>query len=177
MCVLSHFSCVRLFVTLWITACQTPLSMGFSRQEYWSGLQFPAPGDLPNPGIEPCVSCIGRKTLYHWAAWETALPFLFLYALTAFSKWFQSFYLDIYSATRYKFYWLDVSRSTACHPEHHLPQCQLNENMNEKCFTHTNSSQTDQEKWLTALWTRSFCSGWWEVLGVDGDNVSTPLCM
>ena len=46
-------SCVRLFVTLWTVAHQAPLSMGFSRQEYWSGLLFPSPGDLPNPGIEP----------------------------------------------------------------------------------------------------------------------------
>ena len=38
---------------LWTVACQAPLSMGFSRQEYWSGLPFPSPGDLPNPGIEP----------------------------------------------------------------------------------------------------------------------------
>ena len=37
----------------WTVAHQTPLSMGFSRQEYWSGLPFPLPGDLPNPGIEP----------------------------------------------------------------------------------------------------------------------------
>jgi len=44
---------VRLFATLWTVACQAPLSMGFSRQEYWSGLPFPSPGDLPNPGIEP----------------------------------------------------------------------------------------------------------------------------
>ena len=44
---------VRLFVTLWTVAHQTPLSMGFSRQEYWSGLPFPSPGDLPNPEIEP----------------------------------------------------------------------------------------------------------------------------
>ena len=36
----------------WTVACQAPLSMGFSRQEYWSGLPFPSPGDLPNPGIE-----------------------------------------------------------------------------------------------------------------------------
>ena len=47
---LSH---VRLFVTLWTVAYQAPLSMGFSRQEYWSGLSVPSPGDLPNPGIEP----------------------------------------------------------------------------------------------------------------------------
>ena len=43
-------SCVSLFVTSWTIACQVPLSMGFSRQEYWSGLSFPTPGDLPKPG-------------------------------------------------------------------------------------------------------------------------------
>ena len=43
---------VQLFVTPWTVACQTPLSMGFSRQEYWSGLPFPSPGHLPNPGIK-----------------------------------------------------------------------------------------------------------------------------
>ena len=53
LCVLIHFSCVRLLVTPWTVACQAPLSMGFSRQEYWSGLPYPPPGDLPNPGIEP----------------------------------------------------------------------------------------------------------------------------
>ena len=40
-------------VTLWATACQVPLSMGFSRKEYWSELPFPPLGDLPDPGIEP----------------------------------------------------------------------------------------------------------------------------
>ena len=49
-CVLS---CVWLFATPWTVAHQAPLSMGFSRQEYWSGVPFPFPGDLPNPGIEP----------------------------------------------------------------------------------------------------------------------------
>ena len=49
---LSHFSCVRLLVTPWIVACQAPLSMEFSRQEYWSGLAFPPLGDLPDPGME-----------------------------------------------------------------------------------------------------------------------------
>ena len=44
---------VRLFVTPWTVAHQPPPSMGFSRQEYWSGLLFPSPGNLPNPGIEP----------------------------------------------------------------------------------------------------------------------------
>ena len=44
---------VRLFATPWTVAYQAPLSIGFSRQEYCSGLPFPSPGDLPNPGIEP----------------------------------------------------------------------------------------------------------------------------
>ena len=44
---------VRLFVTPWTAAYKAPPFMGFSRQEYWSGLLFPSPGDLPDPGIEP----------------------------------------------------------------------------------------------------------------------------
>ena len=44
---------IQLFVTPWTVAYQAPPSMGFSRQEYWSGLPFPSPGDLPDPGIEP----------------------------------------------------------------------------------------------------------------------------
>ena len=52
-CMLSFFGCVQLFATLWTIAPQAPLSMGFSRQEYWSGLPCPPPGDLPDPGMEP----------------------------------------------------------------------------------------------------------------------------
>ena len=52
-CMLSCFSGVWIFVTLWTVAHQAPQSMGFSRQEYWSGLSCPPPGDLPDPGIEP----------------------------------------------------------------------------------------------------------------------------
>ena len=44
---------VRFFATPWTITRQAPLSMGFSRQEHWSGLPFPAPGDVPDPGIEP----------------------------------------------------------------------------------------------------------------------------
>ena len=51
-CMLSPFIHVRLYATLWTVARQSPLSMGFSRQEYWSGLPCPPPGDLPDPGIE-----------------------------------------------------------------------------------------------------------------------------
>ena len=52
-CVLSRFSRVQLFETLWTAAHQAPLSMGFPRQEYWGGFPCPLPGHLLNPGIEP----------------------------------------------------------------------------------------------------------------------------
>ena len=51
-CMLSHFSYVWLFATLWTVTHQAPLSMGFCRQEYWSGFPCPPPGDLPDPGIK-----------------------------------------------------------------------------------------------------------------------------
>ena len=51
--VLSRFTHVRLFVTVWIVSHLAPLSMGFSRKEYWGGLPYPSPGDLPSPGIGP----------------------------------------------------------------------------------------------------------------------------
>ena len=57
---LSH---VWLFATPWTAAYQAPPSMGFSRQEYWSGLPFPSPGDLPNPGIEPRSPALWADTL------------------------------------------------------------------------------------------------------------------
>ena len=53
MCMLSRFSHVQLFVTPWTVARQAPLFLGFSRQEYWSGLPYSPPGDLPDLGIKP----------------------------------------------------------------------------------------------------------------------------
>ena len=75
-CMLNCFSCFWLFATLWTVACQAPLSLGFSRQEYWSGLPYPPPEDLPNPGIEP-----RSLNLLHWqvdsfAAGATGKPIL-----------------------------------------------------------------------------------------------------
>ena len=63
MYVLSCVSHIQLFVTPWTVARQASLSLGFSRQEYWSGLPCPPPGDLPNPGMEPSsyISYIGRQ--------------------------------------------------------------------------------------------------------------------
>ena len=70
-CVLSCFSLVWLFSTLYTIAHQAPLSMGFSRQEYLSGLPFPSPGNLPDPGIEPKdrtqVSRIAGRRFNLWA--------------------------------------------------------------------------------------------------------------
>ena len=60
---LKSLSRVRLFATPWTLAYQAPLSMGFSRQEYWSGVPFPSPGDLPNPGIEPGSPAFQADTL------------------------------------------------------------------------------------------------------------------
>ena len=66
---LSCFSHVWFFATSWTEACQAPLSMEFSRQEYWSGLSFPLPGDLPNPGIEPAF--------LHFLQWQvSSLPLM-----------------------------------------------------------------------------------------------------
>ena len=53
MLLFSHFSHIQLFATPWTVACHIPLSMGLPRQEYWGGLPYPPPGDLPDPGIAP----------------------------------------------------------------------------------------------------------------------------
>ena len=68
---LSRFNGVRLFVTLWTVASQTPLSMGFSRQKYWSGLPCPPPGDFLDPGIKPTspmalALLVDSLLLNHW---------------------------------------------------------------------------------------------------------------
>ena len=65
---LSHFSHVQLFATLWIIACQASLPMGFSRQEYWSRLPCHPPGDLPAQGSNPRILC-----LLHWQVGSLAL--------------------------------------------------------------------------------------------------------
>ena len=77
-CVLSHFSCVQLFVTLWTIAHQTPLAMGFSRQEYWNELPFPSLGDIPKPGIKPTSlmsPALAGKFFTKSATWEAHVPF------------------------------------------------------------------------------------------------------
>ena len=75
-CMLSRFSHVQLFETLWTVAHGVPLSMGFSRQEYWSGLPCLPPGDLPDPGIETVslIPALAGGYFTTSATWET--PFI-----------------------------------------------------------------------------------------------------
>ena len=75
-CMLSLFRCVQLFKTLWTMAHKAPLSMGLSRQEYWSGLPCLPPGDLPNPGIE----LASLRSNLHWQAF-------FFFFLTTSTTW------------------------------------------------------------------------------------------
>ena len=83
---LSCFRDVGLFAALWIVACQAPLSMGFFRQENWSGLPFPSPGDLPDPGSEPSTSVLaggfftieppGKPKIYNKTYIWSSFPYL-----------------------------------------------------------------------------------------------------
>ena len=72
---MKSLSRVQLFVTPWTVAHHASLSMGFFRQEYWSGLPFPSPEDLPNPGIEPRFPALEAKCFTIWASREVFTPF------------------------------------------------------------------------------------------------------
>ena len=109
-CLLSHFSCVRPFATPWTVARPAPLSMGFSRQEYWSGLPFPPSGDLSDPGIEP-VSPVSPA--FAGGFFTTELPGkpLLIVILCLFFYWLSVFFFLNY---RHSFlYVLPVSSYTA----------------------------------------------------------------
>ena len=87
-CVLSCFSCAWLFLTLWTIAHQVPLSMGFSRQEYWSGLPCLVLAEFSQPRDQTHISCVsytGRQILYHCATWG------FLELLTRKTKFRKTF--------------------------------------------------------------------------------------
>ena len=86
-CVLSHFNRVWFFATPWTVACQAPLSMGFSRQEYWRRLPSPPPGDLPNPRIKPVSQLLHWQTgsLRPSATWEAHHTHIYFNLLISFS--------------------------------------------------------------------------------------------
>ena len=90
-CLLSHFSLVRLFATLWTVAHEAPLSLGFSRKEYWGRFPCPAPGDLPDSGIIPMSlmspalagGFFTTTTIWEDPLCPRAMPFLSLRPLAA----------------------------------------------------------------------------------------------
>ena len=105
-------SCVRLFTTPWTVTYQAPLSMGFSRQQYWSGLPFPSPGDLPDPGIEPgspaLLSQVNTKT-------ETTIEgYILRKKNTKMGFWGSSFYRCILSPTKFYLRFLLKYKSRFC---------------------------------------------------------------
>ena len=78
LCVCMSLSHIRLFVTPWTVALQTPLSMEFSRQEHWRELLFPSPGDLPDPGIKPRSPALQADSFQSEPPGNLALPFIYL---------------------------------------------------------------------------------------------------
>ena len=82
LCMLHCFSCVQLTVTPWTVAHQTPLSMWFFRQEHWSGLPFPPPGDLPSPGIKlasPGFPALEGRVYTTSPTWEVLYTYIYIY--------------------------------------------------------------------------------------------------
>ena len=101
---LSHFSRIGLSVTPWTVACQAPLSMGFSRHEYWRGLSFPSPGDLPDPGIKPAspISPVlaGRffttsatREAHLYSSFWLLVPLRYIVIIITLEFWFSNFCL------------------------------------------------------------------------------------
>ena len=88
--ILSRFSSVQLFATPWTVACQAPLSMEFFRQEYWSGLPCPPPGDLPDQGWNPRLLCVLHLQAGSLPLAPPGKPILYVYILFKifFSIWF-----------------------------------------------------------------------------------------
>ena len=97
-CVFCHSIVSDSFTTPWTVACQASLFMGFSRQEYWSGLPFPPPGHFPNPGIElmsPASPALaGGFLFYHWATGEA-----FTRRILKTRKWRKAFPVPLISSS------------------------------------------------------------------------------
>ena len=89
---LSHFSCVQFFAILWSVAHQAPLSMGFSRQEYWRGLSFPSPRDRPDPGIKPASrmsSALAGRFFITSTTWEAHRFYWHVLKFTIFQRYWR----------------------------------------------------------------------------------------
>ena len=96
---LSHFSCVWLFPIPWTVVHQAALSMGFSRQEYWSGSPSPPPGDLPHPGMEPTSPALASRfstTSATWGAWMTINKYMNVKAMLMWDVSFVSDFVHLF---------------------------------------------------------------------------------
>ena len=100
---LYSLSGAQLFATPWIVICQAPLSMGFSRQEHWSGLPFPSPGDLPNPRTEPSSPTLAGR-FFTTEPPGKPLPLWYFGINTSFS-------VDIHMST----HWVSLSTGLRCY--------------------------------------------------------------
>ena len=106
MCVLSH---VQLSATPWTVAHQPPLSMEFSRQEHWSGLPFPPPGDLPNPVIKPTSPALAGGFFTAELLRNKVTPNKNLYLICKFFKEKESSYLNKYTIfNKYEYFKISI---------------------------------------------------------------------
>ena len=127
---LSRFSRVWPFAILWTVVCQAPLSMGFSRQEYWSGWPFPPPGDFPHPGIKP-VSLMSPPLAGGFFTTSTILEAWLLEGLSSMNSWLHEemftkvvllaivILFPVYSTSQSKNalnYWLDREKNILSSP-------------------------------------------------------------
>ena len=105
----SHFSHVQLFVSLWTIAHRAPRSVGFSRQEYWSGVPFPSPGDLLTPGTE-CVSlrspALAGGFFTTSATWEALINYVGYEAIFWSKHTYNSKMKEVYSLCTYIYMFL-----------------------------------------------------------------------
>ena len=106
MCVLNH---AQLSATPWTVAHQPPLSMEFSRQEYWSGLPFPPPGDLPNPGIKPTSPALADEFFTAELLRNKVMLNKNFYLICKFFKEKESSYLNKYLIfNKYKYFEISI---------------------------------------------------------------------
>ena len=82
---------MRLFATPWVIACQTSLSMGFLRQEYWSELPFPSPGDHSNPGIKPGSPALQGDSLTSWPQVKPRYSYSYILYIIHINNWYMVF--------------------------------------------------------------------------------------
>ena len=98
----------------WTVAHQAPLSMGFPRQEYWSGLPFPSPGDVPNPGIEPASPTLAGRFFTTSTTWEAQVYYIVkVYVIYIYMN---MLYKHMYAGTSLVLQWLRLQAPNAGGP-------------------------------------------------------------